>query len=142
MTTNDWSVMEGPYPRLLVDDFAPSFRFYAAVLPELAGAVLTRGDAAGPYASWDVAAQTRFALLDRRLMAAAGTASTDPAGPPGADPVLLVLRVADVDAAMDVAVRAGARVVAAAADRPEWGPTMRAGHLRDPAGTLIELQSY
>ncbi|MBO3745987.1 hypothetical protein J5X84_07910 [Streptosporangiaceae bacterium NEAU-GS5] len=28
------------------------------------------------------------------------------------------------------------------AGRPEWGPTMRTAHLRDPDGILWELQSY
>jgi len=32
--------------------------------------------------------------------------------------------------------------VVAPADRPEWGPNLRTAHLRDPLGTLIELQSY
>ncbi|MER8185012.1 VOC family protein [Kitasatospora sp. NPDC094015] len=131
--------MDALHPRLLVDRFADSFRFYAAVLPELAGAQLVRGDAGGPYAGWDVAGQGILALFDRAAMRAVLGDAT-PAGPAGA--AVFVCRVADVDAAHALCVRHGGTSVTAPADRPDWGPGLRTAHLRDLEGTLIELQSY
>ncbi|WP_243088169.1 hypothetical protein [Streptomyces sp. 891-h] len=36
----------------------------------------------------------------------------------------------------------GAEDAAARVERPEWGPTMRTAHVRDPEGHLLEFQSY
>jgi predicted enzyme related to lactoylglutathione lyase len=58
------------------------------------------------------------------------------------DAVVLVFRVRDVDAVADLCVRHGASLVTPARDLPDWGPTMRAAHLRDPDGNLVELQTY
>ncbi|MFF3784465.1 VOC family protein [Streptomyces sp. NPDC001933] len=55
----------------------------------------------------------------------------------------LVVPVADV-AAMDAAValcrRHGGVLVTPARDMPGWG--LRAAHLRDPDGNLLEIQTY
>lgn len=159
--------MDTLYPRLLVDEFTPSFHFYREALRDLFGADVARGDAAGPYASWDVDGQAVLALLDRRAMTgllgpgpaavdtptalAATTGSGRPAAPAdgpagtagrGADTAALVLRVSNVAEAAERCRAYGGRVVAPAAYRPEWGPNLRTAHLRDPAGNLLELQSY
>lgn len=146
--------MDALYPRLLVTRFAECFGFYQAVLPPLTGATLVKGVPEGPYASWDLADRTVLALFDRSAMAAAlGTTepSTELPAPAPAAPVkdttaqdatMLVLRVDDVDAALDLCLRRGGTPVTPATDRPEWGPTLRNAHLRDPDGRLIELQSY
>ncbi|MFD9128491.1 VOC family protein [Kitasatospora sp. NPDC059571] len=138
--------MDALHPRLLVDRFADAFHFYRAVLPELAGAELVKGGPEGPYAHWDVAGQGVLTLFDRRAMAAAlGSEGTDQEGPRGAgvgDGVMFVCRVGDVDAGHALCLRHGATEVAGPADRPAWGPGLRTAHLRDPEGTLIELQSY
>ncbi|GAA4585876.1 hypothetical protein GCM10023194_29960 [Planotetraspora phitsanulokensis] len=135
--------MDALHPRLLVTRFAAGFAFYDAVLPEMLGAELARGDAAGPYAGWDVDGQGVLVLFDRAAMAAvAGTADLPAEGSPAQDQVMFVCRVVDVDAALATCLRHGAAQVAAAADRPEWGPGLRTAHVRDPEGTLIELQSY
>ncbi|AUG81455.1 glyoxalase [Kitasatospora sp. MMS16-BH015] len=128
--------MDALHPRLLVGDFGASFRFYAAVLPELVGAELARGSAEGPYASWDVGGEGVLALFDRAGMGGAG----DSGG--GGGGVMLVSRVADVDAGYGLCLRHGAVGVAEPADRPEWGPGLRVAHLRDPEGNLWELQAY
>lgn len=146
--------MDALHPRLLTADFAAAFRFYDAVLPPLTGAVRTRGDADGPYASWDIGGQGALMLLDRAAMAAV-TGARAPAGgaAPGAadaaesaafapDRTMLVSRVEDVAAAYDLCLRHGAAPVAGPADRPEWGPAMRTAHVRDPGGNLLEFQSY
>lgn len=146
--------MDALHPRLLVGDFGAAFRFYDAVLPRLVGATLARGTADGPYASWDVGNQGVLALIRRDAMAALAPApetgspgiqtgtSTGTRTPATADRGMLVSRVPDVAAGYELCLRHGAAPVAGPADRPEWGPTMRTAHVRDPEGTLWELQSY
>ncbi|MGV9333462.1 VOC family protein [Nocardia sp. NPDC003726] len=135
--------MDALHPRLLVTRFADCFEFYAAVLPELIGATLVTGTAAGPYANWDVGDQGALVLFDRAAMAeVVGTTSWPERPAPSQDAAMLVCRVRDVDAGANLCAGHGATVVAAPADRPQWGPGLRTAHLRDPEGTLIELQSY
>ncbi|MEV4128423.1 VOC family protein [Nocardia sp. NPDC049707] len=135
--------MDALHTRLLVTDFAACFDFYAAVLPELIGAKLIKGTAAGPYANWDVDDQAVLALFDRNAMSeVVGSTDLPVTAAPAQDAVMFVCRVPDVDAGLDLCLRHGATLAAAAADRPHWGPNLRTAHLRDPAGTLIELQSY
>ncbi|MFD8243617.1 VOC family protein [Nocardia sp. NPDC059691] len=133
--------MDALHPRLLVTRFAECFEFYAAVLPELIGATLVKGTAAGPYANWDVADQGVLVLFDRAAMAEVIGTSTLLAAP-SQDTVMFVCRVPDVDAGAKLCADHGATVVAGPTDRPQWGPGLRTAHLRDPEGTLIELQSY
>ncbi|KDN87365.1 VOC family protein [Kitasatospora cheerisanensis] len=134
--------MDALHPRLLVADFAACFAFYDAVLPPLLGAHLAKGTAAGPYANWDVDGEGLLALFDRAAMAAALGTPPAPADAPPADTGMFVCRVTDVDAGYALCLAAGGTPVRPPADRPEWGPTLRSAHLRDPQGTLIELQSY
>jgi catechol 2,3-dioxygenase-like lactoylglutathione lyase family enzyme len=131
--------MDALHPRLLTGDFAAAFRFYDALLPRLLGAVRTRGSADGPYASWDVEGQGALALIDRAALARLAHA---PAGDGAGDRGMLVSRVADVAAGYELCLEHGAAAVAGPAARPEWGPTMRTAHVRDPDGNLWELQSY
>ncbi|MFF4485543.1 VOC family protein [Streptomyces sp. NPDC001544] len=136
--------MDALHPRLLVTRFTDCFRFYAAVLPGLIGADLAHGDEQGPYAHWDVRGEGAVTLFDRAAMAeVAGTASLPASAPaPSQDAVMLVTRVDDVDTAHALCLSHGAHAVTAPAARPEWGPTLRTAHVRDPEGNLLELQSY
>lgn len=135
--------MDALYPRLLVDRFPEMFEFYQAVLPALAGAQLIKGSADGYYANWDVKDQAVLVLFARERMAGvAGTEGLPKSGPAVQDSLMFVLRVDDVDAGVELCLRHGATLVAPAMDRPDWGPTLRTAHLRDPEGHLIELQSY
>ncbi|MFE7510970.1 VOC family protein [Streptomyces sp. NPDC057540] len=135
--------MDVPYPRLLVSRFADCFRFYAAVLPPLAGADLDKGAPDGPYAGWEVDGRAVLVLFDRGAMASVLGTGALPARPaPAQDAAMLVLRVTDVDAALALCLESGGEPLLGAADRPEWGPGLRTAHLRDPEGHLIELQSY
>lgn len=135
--------MDALHPRLLVGDFGAAFRFYDHVLPALLGATLTRGGPDGPYASWDVGTEGLLMLFDRAAMAeVAGTGSLPASPPAGQDRAMLVSRVPDVTAAYELALRHGGTPVAPPAARPEWGPTTRTAHLRDPDGNLLEFQSY
>ena len=129
--------MDALHPRLLVDDFPAVFAFYAAVLPALTGARLAAGSPEGPYASWDVGDQGLLSICDARMVS--GVTGVDVAR---GGAVMLVCRVADVEAATAICQSHAAMVVAPPADRPEWGPNLRTAHVRDPQGTLVELQSY
>ncbi|MFJ9770403.1 VOC family protein [Kitasatospora sp. NPDC101157] len=136
--------MDALYPRLLVTRFAECFDFYRAVLPPLTGADLVKGAPEGPYANWDVDEQAVLVLYDRAAMAAALGTDGLPGHPtaPTQDAAMLVFRVDDVDKALALCLQHGGALVAPATDRPEWAPTLRSAHLRDPEGHLIELQSY
>lgn len=135
--------MDALHPRLLVTRFAESFRFYEAVLPKLIGAALVQGTESGPYAHWDLDGQGVLMLFSRSAMAATlGTAHLPTSTGPAQDNAMLVCRVDDVDAGLALALAHGGILAAEAADRPEWGPTLRTAHVRDPDGNLIELQSY
>lgn len=90
--------MDALYPRLLVDDFGPMFRFYRAVLPELLGAQLVKGTEDGPYANWDLDGEAVLVLFDRAAMAAvAGTSGLPAQAPAAQDRVMFAGRVDDVD---------------------------------------------
>ena len=135
--------MDALHPRLLVTRFPEVFGFYQAVLPELLGAKLIKGSPDSFYANWDVDDQAILVLFDRSMMAAtAGTEGLPETAAPAQDRTMFVCRVDDVDAGADLCVRHGATLVAPPTDRPDWGPTLRTAHLRDPEGNLIELQSY
>ncbi|WP_280441780.1 VOC family protein [Nocardia brasiliensis] len=133
--------MDALHPRLLVGRFAECFDFYSAVLPELLGAELLKGTAAGPYANWDVDGQGVLVLFDRAAMAEVVGTAARPVQP-AQDTVMFVCRVPEVAAGFDLCVRHGATVVTGVTERPHWGPNLRTAHVRDPEGTLIELQSY
>ncbi|MFD0526346.1 VOC family protein [Kitasatospora arboriphila] len=93
-----------------------------------------------------MAGQGVLALFDRAALAAAlgtGPSGTGPAlGGSDGGGVMFVCRVGDVDAGYALCLRHGAEPVTAPTDRPQWGPGLRTAHLRDPEGTLVELQSY
>jgi catechol 2,3-dioxygenase-like lactoylglutathione lyase family enzyme len=116
--------MQLTHVRLLVEDFAGCFRFYRDAL----GLEATFGDEASGYADFRAGEGSALALFDRREQD-----ETVPVREPG-DGALLVFGVDDVDAE---ALRLAEFVVAAPSDRSDWG--IRVAYLRDPAGTLIEL---
>ncbi|MEV4110985.1 VOC family protein [Nonomuraea sp. NPDC049695] len=134
--------MDVLYPRLLVRDFPACAAFYQAVLRELLGVEPARF--LPGYASWDIEGQTGLSLFGRGMIAeAVGTADLPRAAQnPVQDSAMLVMKVDDVDKAADCLTRHGATVAAPPQDRPDWGPTLRTAHLRDPEGNLIEVQSY
>ncbi|MFJ7194031.1 MULTISPECIES: VOC family protein [unclassified Streptomyces] len=126
------------HPRVLAGDYPAVFAFYAAVLPELTGYVLARGDAASGYASWDAPeGATAFAVIRREAFA--GEVPSAPAAG-GATLVVPVADAAAVDAAVALCRRHGGVLVAPARELSGWG--LRAAHLRDPDGNLLEIQTY
>lgn len=118
--------------RLLVVDFRACFRFYRDVL----GFRPVFGSEHDSFADFDTGAAP-LSLFDRHEMCEALGTSPRPGADLAPDPVCVVLRVEDVDAAWVQLERLGARLAAAPADRPAWG--LRTAHVRDPDGNLIEL---
>lgn len=130
--------MDALYPRVLTSRFAESFRFYDGLLTGVAKAHLVKGTEDGPYANWDRETEAVLALLDRSMLERVTGIGLGGSG----DATMLVLTVEDVEEAAAVAQAHGGRMVVPPGDRPEWGPTCRTAHLRDPDGNLVELQSY
>lgn len=98
------------YPRVLADNYPAVFAFYEAVLPELMGYALVRGDAASGYASWDTPeGTTAFAVIQRDAFAGE-VSSVPPAG--GATFVVTASDAAAVDAAVALCRRHGGVLVA------------------------------
>ncbi|KOV89111.1 glyoxalase [Nocardia sp. NRRL S-836] len=119
---------------MVVRDFAASVEFWTTVLRELVGVEPVKVIPQAEYANWDIGGEAALAVFGRaRLVEVVGSEDV-----PG--PAMLVLRVGDVDRAAEVFVAAGGRVVVEPTDRPDWG--VRAAHLRDPEGNLVELQAY
>ncbi|KNB51329.1 VOC family protein [Streptomyces caatingaensis] len=130
------------YPRLLVEDFEISTRFWEPTLRDLLGIEPVKILPEDGYAKWAVGDEALLVVFTRSAVAdVTGTAHL-PSRAAAQDTAMLALPVEDVEAASAVLVRHGATVLAAAQDRPEWGAGLRTAHLRAPDGTLIELQSY
>ncbi|MEU1405696.1 VOC family protein [Streptomyces sp. NPDC005728] len=125
--------MELAQIRLLVTDFSACYRFYAEVL----GLKPQSGAIEGPYEKFSPhAGSAGIALQDRSMMAEIlgelGEAATGHRS-------LVVLRVDDLDAYCEQITSRGATLIhgpALLSDR------MRAAHLKDPEGNLVELQEW
>ncbi|WP_084522516.1 VOC family protein [Nocardia inohanensis] len=139
MSDNELGLLSYGQTRVLVDDFATSFRFYRDVL----GLPLkdAPGDAPrsddGPYACFAVQGND-LALFTRAYLDAA--IGAEHRQRPDVDGVVIVLRVENVDAAAKILRARGVDLVSEPADQAAWG--MRVMHLRAPEGTLIELCEY
>ncbi len=119
--------------RLLVEDFDACFRFYRDVI----GLKPVWGEEGGRYADFEAGGGTFVALFKRDLMAAAVGTEDLPVATPARDRAALVLQVEDLKDAVAGLKAKGVVFVTAPKDYPAW--TIRAAHLRDPDGNLIEL---
>ena len=79
------------------------------------------------------------ALFKRDLMAEAVGTKGLPENAPTQDKSLIVLQVKHVDETFESLTKSGAVFLNEPKDYPDW--TIRAVHLRDPDGNLIELFS-
>lgn len=111
--------------RLLADDFAATFAFYAEGL----GLPVLYGTAEGPYAELS-AGTASIGVVARERMP-----GVDPA-PPAGDRAVVVLDAEPLDAAL-AELRGRGLEVGEAQERREWG--IRVAYLRDPDGRLLEL---
>ncbi len=117
------------HTRLLVDDIETCRKFYKEVL-DLEEVVAVEG----VYFEF-LAGDCRLGLYSRQLMA--GVLGTQPAA--SGDQVALTFQVADVDAAFEALKAKGVVFIREPHDQEAW--VLRVAHLRDPAGTLIELNA-
>ncbi|HJU36428.1 MAG TPA: VOC family protein [Gaiellaceae bacterium] len=119
--------------RLLVADFAGTFRFYR----EVVGLPTTYPpDASGPYAEFELGGEKYLGLFDRALMLeAVGRPADSPRAPD--DHAMLCISVDDVDGEARRLQGLGVELAAPPADHEPWG--MRTVHVRDPEGNLVEL---
>ena len=119
--------------RLLVDDFDECFRFYRDVM----GLEPVWGAEGGRYADFKTESKSLLALFKRDLMAAAVGTEDLPAHVTSQDRVAIVLQVKSLEEAVSRLRAKGAAFVTEQKDYAAW--TIRAAHLRDPDGNLIEL---
>ena len=116
--------------RILTEDFGRSFRFYRDTL----GLPVVWGDETGNYVGFAVEGEAQIAIFRRDGMREAVPGL--PASTSNGSPVI-VLEVTSVDDLYDRLSRKGVAFETAPRDYPGW--TIRAVHLRDPDGTLIEF---
>ncbi len=121
------------YTRLLVKDFAASFRFYSEVLG-LPVHMRTTDDV---YAEFDTGLVTLSLFRRDYMEMVVGSAGPEEAG--REERVALTFTVDDVDAAYETLRSRGAQPVTAPRDRADW--VIRTAHFRDPDGNLIEINS-
>lgn len=119
--------------RLIVADFDDCFRFYRDVL----GFTPDWGELGSTYANFRVDDGTSIALFRRELMAKAVGTDNMPSTAPSQDRVALVFLVEELDRLVEQLRTRGIEFVSAPRDYPDWG--IRAAHLRDPDGNLLEL---
>ncbi|GAA2874544.1 VOC family protein [Streptomyces mexicanus] len=125
--------MELTQVRLLVDDFAACYRFYADVL----GLEPQSGADRGPYEKFSPGAGSAgIALQDRAMMAQVLGALGDRVT---GHRSLVVLRVDDLDACCAEITGRGATLLHGPAPMTD---RMRVAHLEDPEGNLVELQQW
>ena len=124
--------MKLTHVRLLVQDFATSFRFYRDAM----GLEVRHGSETGEYAEFR-AGDTVIALFDRAEMSRIAGTTGKPAAPESQDAAVLCIEVHDVDAVFGQLRRKGVEVVTEPVDRVDWG--IRTAHVRAPEGTLIEV---
>lgn len=120
--------MKLTHVRLLVDDAPACFRFYRDVM----GFTPTWGTEAEGYADFDTGGGSTLAIFSRD--AQADVVPLEERG----DRMMLIFGVEDLDAALAGLRERGAEP-GPVTDRPDWG--IRFAHLRDPAGTLIEVNA-
>ena len=119
--------------RLLTQDFEQAFLFYRDKMQF----PVRMGDEMGPYAEF-IVGQTTMALFQRDFMANAIGTTSKPVTADMQDSVAVIVSVDNVDETYAELVERGvASFLDAPQDFEHW--FIRAFHLRDPDGTLIEV---
>ena len=119
--------------RLLVERFDACFRFYRDVI----GLTPVWGEEGGRYAEFKAGDGASLALFKRELMAEALGTGDLPYDARAQDRAAVILQVEDLEKAVSGLRAKGVALVTELKDYPAW--TIRAAHLRDPDGNLIEL---
>jgi catechol 2,3-dioxygenase-like lactoylglutathione lyase family enzyme len=121
--------------RLLVRDFATSWRFYRDVL----GLTPLKGHGTPPYGEFVQKGRAVVALFDRKLMASAVGLPAGTSAGRSVGRSALIFEVRDVNITAGRLRRKGVRLLKGPTNHPDWG--LRTIHLRDPDGHLIEIYS-
>ncbi|WP_163583088.1 VOC family protein [Gracilibacillus saliphilus] len=119
--------------RLLVTEFDACLSFYQETL----GFKRTWGEPGGDYASFDVGDGMVLALFRKELMAEAVGTKNLPVNMQVQDNFALIFEVTDLEKTVQDIERRGGKFVTSIEDKTHWG--IRAVHLRDPDGHLIEF---
>lgn len=124
--------MQLTHLRLLTQDYKASFSFYRDILQ----LPVKRGNEVSGYAEFG-AGDVVLAIFCRKHMA--GVVGTEELPVPdfSNDTSVVILRVPNVDDAVEVLEERGVSLTSLPVDRPGW--KIRTAHLRDPDGHLIEL---
>lgn len=125
--------MQLTHVRLLVADFDACFRFYRDVM----GFPVLWGREGGGYADFQAGEGACLALFDRREMAKAVGTDALPGNAECQDRAMLILQVEDLEATVAQLRARGVQSMSDIQAHPEWG--IRTAYVRDPDGTLIEL---
>ena len=121
--------------RLLVEHFDECFVFYTEKL----GLKSTWGKVGGEYASFDIGVPSGLSIFKSDLMAQA-IGNSDLELPVNCrEKMVINFKVDDVDAKYALLQERGVEFINEPTDMPGWG--LRAVHLRDPEGNLIEIWS-
>ena len=131
MTGSDSPELTLTHTRLLVTEYRATFRFYRDVL----GLAVEWGGEDSGYAEFTAGATT-LALFDRSAMAESVGAGHKAIDTEQQDEVAIVFDVESVDEVY-VRLKSETEFDTVPHDQPGWG--VRVAHLRDPAGTLIEI---
>ena len=121
--------------RLMVTRFDDCFRFYRDTL----GLKVTWGGIGDDYASFSLGDTTYLSIFRRDLMARDVRTQGLPSSAVSQDTFAVVFQVDDLDALYGRLIGAGVEFVNPPIDYPDYG--IRAMHLRDPEGALIEINS-
>jgi catechol 2,3-dioxygenase-like lactoylglutathione lyase family enzyme len=128
--------MKLTHVRLLVTDFDACFRFYRDVM----GFAVQWGAEGANYADFRAPrGGAMVALFSRQAMAETLGEASPPCDRSCQDRFMLVFEAADLDSTVAALKARGAQFLLEVTERPDWG--IRAAHLRDPEGNLIELNS-
>jgi predicted enzyme related to lactoylglutathione lyase len=120
--------------RLLVKNFDECFRFYLDIM----GFKVNWGKEGWSYASFGINKYVKLALFKREAMANAVGTSGLPEEATAQDKVAIVLDARNIGITLKRLEDRGAHFITSLKDYPDWG--IRARHLRDPDGNLIEIE--
>jgi catechol 2,3-dioxygenase-like lactoylglutathione lyase family enzyme len=121
--------------RILVTDFDKSFDFYSGKL----GLKVTWGKPGGDYASFDIGLPSGLSIFKSDNMAKALGEEDKPLPLTCRDRSAIVIQVKDLDKTFESLSAKGVDFINKPREMPGWG--IKAVHLRDPDGNLLELMS-
>jgi predicted enzyme related to lactoylglutathione lyase len=121
--------------RLLANDFRKTWHFYR----DRIGLTPVKGHGEPPYGEFLWKGRPLVAVFDRKLMATAVGLSPRKASGKDVGGAVVILEVPDLDRTAARLKREKVRFLRPPTDRPEWG--LRALHLLDPDGNLVEINS-